>query len=101
MCDVFCLVPAVISITVNEIAFIKGSSAFLSCDAHGIPAPVVHWEHNGQHLIIDGHKYTFFPNGTLQIKNVQVDDSGIYHCVASNRGGNDTAEITVDIHCKG
>jgi hemicentin len=96
--DVFCIVPPVIPVTVTEVAFTRSSSALLPCNAYGIPAPAVHWEHNGEPLFIDGHKYILFPNGTLQIKNVQTDDNGIYHCVASNNAGNVTAEITVDIH---
>jgi hemicentin len=92
------LVYPVISSTITQTAFIKGSSAFLPCDTHGIPPPVVHWERNGQRLFIDGHKYISFSNGTLQIKDVQVNDNGIYRCVASNHVGNVTAEITVDIH---
>lgn len=30
------------------------------------------------------HRYTLLPKGVLQITGLQAEDSGIFHCVASN-----------------
>lgn len=87
-------------VTVNEISVVTGSSALLACPSNGIPTPTIHWERNGRRVDINGHKYQLHSDGTLQINNVQVDDSGEYQCVAINRGGRDTADISLDVQCK-
>lgn len=35
-------------------------------------------------LLFSSHRYTLLPKGVLQITGLRAEDSGIFHCVATN-----------------
>ncbi|RZF39633.1 hypothetical protein LSTR_LSTR001154, partial [Laodelphax striatellus] len=75
------------------------SVATLPCRARGSPAPKIKWYKNGSP--IDGAKaarLTIMPTGTLQIDDLQVNDSGLYTCTASSDSGETSwsASLTVE-----
>lgn len=35
-------------------------------------------------LFFSSHRYTLLPKGVLQITGLRAEDSGIFHCVATN-----------------
>ena len=78
----------------NEIA-IFNSNAIFTCNASGVPVPVITWSFNGGDLPNSLATY-----GTLTVFRVQNSDSfeGNYTCIASNRAGfrAATATLTVD-----
>ena len=42
---------------------------------------------SGAELVVDRaphHRYTLLPKGVLQITGLRAEDSGVFHCVASN-----------------
>lgn len=51
-------------------------------------------------MVDDGSKYVLTQEGTLRINNAQIDDSGLYQCIATNRGGQSFKNFTVDVQCK-
>ena len=74
----------------------NGSTAVLNCSASGNPPPIVHWIFRGINVTNDTVKY-IIRNGVLTILNVELNDTGDYHCTASNvyRFVNGTIELKV------
>ncbi|XP_019412229.1 PREDICTED: hemicentin-1 isoform X1 [Crocodylus porosus] len=69
----------------------------IPCSAQGVPPPTVTWFKGRNTMLIDGRQYISSPDGTLTISKVQLSDSGIYKCVASNLVGSDESSITIQV----
>jgi hemicentin len=82
----------------NETAFVVGGDAWLPCEATGIPPPKISWFRDSEEIDMLSTKYHIHANGTLQIKNLEQGDSGIYWCMATNEGGQHNHSITLDVH---
>ena len=72
----------------------KGSTGKLACDPDA--APKAHsflWYYKGKELITNTStsRYILYSDGTLAIKNVNMDDQGKYKCKAHNIVGNTTS----------
>ncbi|XP_038632683.1 leucine-rich repeat and immunoglobulin-like domain-containing nogo receptor-interacting protein 3 isoform X2 [Scyliorhinus canicula] len=80
----------------------EGQTVYFTCRADGEPAPVIMWVSPQRRMITNksNGRITILPGGTLEIRFVQVHDSGTHICIASNAGGNDTsfAVLTVKGH---
>ncbi|KAM6969924.1 neural cell adhesion molecule 1a isoform 3-T3 [Aplochiton taeniatus] len=74
-----------------------GNSAILACDADGFPEPTVTWARNNVVLETDD-KYSLNKDGSeLTIKNVMKVDEGDYTCIAKNKAGEMTAEVSLKV----
>lgn len=74
-----------------------GSSALLACDADGFPEPSVTWAHNNVVLEM-GDKYSLNEDGSeLVIKDVKKVDEGDYTCIAKNKAGEKTEEVSLNV----
>ncbi|XP_015603138.1 protein sidekick isoform X3 [Cephus cinctus] len=65
-----------------------GSTVTLSCDVFGVPSPKISWFRNAEpvdHLL--GTRYQMEEDGSLVIKKLSMDDSGMFQCLASNDAG--------------
>ncbi|XP_067412192.1 immunoglobulin superfamily DCC subclass member 3 [Emydura macquarii macquarii] len=62
----------------------KGGVARFQCQIHGLPEPVILWQKNQVPIDTDNDRYTLLPKGVLQITGLRAEDSGIFHCVATN-----------------
>uniref|UniRef100_A0A0D9RK87 Immunoglobulin superfamily DCC subclass member 3 n=1 Tax=Chlorocebus sabaeus TaxID=60711 RepID=A0A0D9RK87_CHLSB len=62
----------------------EGGVARFQCQIHGLPKPLITWEKNRVPIDTDNERYTLLPKGVLQITGLRAEDSGIFHCVASN-----------------
>ena len=61
-----------------------GENVTVPCQATGDPKPTVTWmKENGE---LPPGRLEVGVNGTLQIWNVKLEDSGIYTCIASSNG---------------
>lgn len=69
-----------------------------TCQAHGDPAPTIHW------ILPDGRTESFHPRadhvgwentGVLYMTDVKLESKGLYRCVASNQAGNVTFSLNV------
>ncbi|XP_019359520.1 PREDICTED: immunoglobulin superfamily DCC subclass member 3 [Gavialis gangeticus] len=62
----------------------EGGIARFQCQIHGLPEPVILWQKNRVPISRDNKRYTLLPKGVLQITGLRAEDSGIFHCVATN-----------------
>ncbi|XP_068457208.1 neural cell adhesion molecule 1a isoform X3 [Clinocottus analis] len=78
----------------------SGLSALLACDADGFPEPTVTWAHNNV-VLETGDKYTLNEDGSeLLIKGVKKVDEGDYTCIAKNKAGEKTEEVSLNVFVK-
>ena len=68
-----------------------GKTVKFRCNAHGHPEPEIQWHHSGMwdHGTTDdlGKKLELNNQKTMSIKEVDVEDSGKYTCIAKNSAG--------------
>jgi len=71
----------------------EGDSVTLSCNATGIPLPMVSW------IKVDGHM-TVSNGNELVITNINRSEAGQYRCEVSNECGNASETTTIEVQCK-
>ena len=72
----------------------QGEVARIYCNPFCLATPIFQWTRTNILLVNSSGsfpKYTTYPNGTLLINNVQLDDSGNYICKATSGGSSDNA----------
>ena len=74
----------------------NGDTAVLNCGASGNSPSNIHWKFSDGNITNDTVKY-IITNGVLTILNVEFNDTGDYHCTASNvyRSVSGTIELKV------
>ncbi|KAM7133198.1 immunoglobulin superfamily member 10 [Molossus nigricans] len=77
------------------------SDASLPCVAVGTPLPTIHWSRVSPGVGLSAGKQDsrlqVFPNGTLSIRRVDVQDRGQYLCSAANPLGKDHLHVTLSV----
>ena len=69
----------------------EGGAVTLSCNASGVPSPMVSWfKDDGQR--IDASE--------LVLTNINRSEAGEYRCEVSNECGNASETTTIDVWCK-
>nr|XP_033782422.1 neural cell adhesion molecule L1-like protein [Geotrypetes seraphini]XP_033782423.1 neural cell adhesion molecule L1-like protein [Geotrypetes seraphini] len=75
-----------------------GSSTILLCDATGNPEPEIKWKVNGIAIEIMPLPSNHLVHGKeISITNLQVNDSAVYQCEASNIHGTLLASANIDV----
>lgn len=77
----------------------EGTNVLFSCKADGDPAPAITWISSHKNVFSSTGRIRILPNGTLEVRYAQVQDSGAYQCHAGNAAGNDS--LTVGLYVKG
>lgn len=91
-----------------------GSNVFLTCEAAGVPLPVVEWVYTSQtgkqivyptdddriSTLVRGGPNAHVLTSWLQIQSLQRNDQGTYTCVASNTLGKVEKSCTVAVEGK-
>ena len=85
-------VPSMIYPIRNE-TITEGDSVTLSCNASGIPSPIVSW------IKVDGHM-TMSIESELEFTNIARSEAGEYRCEASNKCGNASETARIFVQCK-
>ena len=70
----------------------EGGSVTLSCNATGIPSPMVSW------IKVDGGER--FDVSELLFTNINRSQAREYRCEASNQCGNASETTTIEVQCK-
>ncbi|XP_077402547.1 neural cell adhesion molecule 1a isoform X7 [Vanacampus margaritifer] len=74
-----------------------GGSILLACDADGFPEPIVTWAYNNV-ILESGDKYSLNEDGSeLVIKDVIKVDEGDYTCIARNKAGEMSKEVSLNV----
>ena len=81
------------------ISLLRGKAS-LACDSSGIPSPTVVWFKDNHFLDNKTDPRRSVIDGLVEILSAQLDDIGEYVCVATNKGGNSSVTIALDVHCK-
>ncbi|XP_053556697.1 leucine-rich repeat and immunoglobulin-like domain-containing nogo receptor-interacting protein 3 [Bombina bombina] len=94
-----CQKPKIRDRKLQHIIVNEGQTVSFHCRADGEPAPHIIWVSPQRRIITNRSvgRSTALPEGTLEIRNVQVQDSGTYICIATNAGGNDTYFATLTV----
>lgn len=64
--------------------------ALLNCQASGIPTPTIMWDRGTKRLPnneTDEERFEIFDNGTLLIREVHLEDEGMYGCTIGSSAG--------------
>ena len=70
----------------------EAGSVTLSCNATGMPSPMVSW------IKVDGGER--FNSSELVFTNIKRTQAGEYRCEAGNECGNASETTTVEVQCK-
>ncbi len=85
----------------KDITVYLGNSALLECQAQGLPNPNISWVLPDRSVVRgisnNEQKAMLFTNGTLQVKNTNYLDKGVYKCIASNAAGADMLSVRLQI----
>ncbi|XP_056261883.1 leucine-rich repeat and immunoglobulin-like domain-containing nogo receptor-interacting protein 4b isoform X2 [Pseudoliparis swirei] len=77
----------------------EGATVAFSCNADGDPLPSITWISSQRNVVASTGRIRALPDGTLEVRFAQVQDSGTFRCLAGNAAGNDS--LTVGLHVKG
>lgn len=83
----------------QEVRVEEGHTVLFSCKADGDPVPKISWLTPRLVPLAPVGRIRVLPNGTLEVRYAQVQDSGTYLCVASNAAGNQS--FSVGLHVRG
>jgi len=75
---------------VGPIETSEQGTVVMHCQAIGDPKPTIQWDKDLKYLSennTDRERFRFLENGTLEIRNVQVEDEGSYGCTIGNSAG--------------
>ncbi|XP_020927056.1 roundabout homolog 2 isoform X14 [Sus scrofa] len=88
--------PIILQGPANQTLAVDGT-ALLKCKATGDPLPVISWLKEGFTFLGRDPRATIQEQGTLQIKNLRISDSGTYTCVATSSSGETSWSAVLDV----
>ncbi|XP_023579891.1 roundabout homolog 2 [Octodon degus] len=88
--------PIILQGPVNQTLAVEGT-ALLKCKATGDPLPVISWLKEGFTFLGRDPRATIQDQGTLQIRNLRISDSGTYTCVATSSSGETAWSAVLDV----
>jgi len=89
-----CIVLVASSIQqIGKQTVMEGKNLTVSCNASGIPPPMVSWiKVGGGNISANGSE--------LMFTNITRSEAGEYRCEASNECGNASERVTIEVQCK-
>ncbi|XP_039507782.1 neural cell adhesion molecule L1.2 isoform X2 [Pimephales promelas] len=89
------LPPQILTEDVLMYSVAEGQTIDLACETFGSPRPNVTWEGESWGSLIANPRMNPLSDGSLQISNASLNDSGLYTCTVSNSKITITAELAV------
>ncbi|NXX59220.1 MXRA5 protein, partial [Scopus umbretta] len=93
--------PKIIAKGSQSISVVAETDAFIPCDAVGEPKPFITWTKVSTGALMTANtrlqRFEVWKNGTLLIRNVQLQDRGQYLCTAQNLHGIDKMIIVLTV----
>ncbi|NXI34767.1 MXRA5 protein, partial [Galbula dea] len=93
--------PRIIMKEPQSISILAETDAFIPCDAVGEPKPFITWTKVSTGALMTANtrlqRFEVWKNGTLLIRNVQLQDRGQYLCTAQNLHGIDKMIIVLTV----
>lgn len=71
----------------------------MECAPYGEPVPTIHWLGIHKNILMNGNKTNIEP-GLLTIRNLSIEDSGVYECIVENNYGKINHLITLQVQGK-
>ncbi|XP_027579260.2 hemicentin-1 [Pipra filicauda] len=81
----------------EELTALLDTSLSIECTASGTPPPQLHWLKNGLPLSVSSQIRLLSAGQVLRLARVQISDTGVYTCVASNRAGVDNKHYNLQV----
>ncbi|XP_068956616.1 roundabout homolog 2 isoform X10 [Petaurus breviceps papuanus] len=88
--------PIILQGPANQTLAVDGT-ALLKCKTTGDPLPVISWLKEGFTFLGRDPRTSLQDQGTLQIKNLRVSDTGTYTCVATSSSGETSWSAVLDV----
>ncbi|XP_062857960.1 hemicentin-1 [Trichomycterus rosablanca] len=98
--DITVHVPASISGQIGRpenVSVVVRNPVALTCEASGIPLPVITWLKDGQPISLSGSVRVISGGRSLRLTHASVEDAGRYTCVVSNVAGEDRKNFDLDV----
>lgn len=80
-----------------NIIFTVDSNVSIECAPYGDPVPTVQWLGIHKNKLMNSNKTNIEP-GLLTIRNLSIEDSGVYECNVENIYGKINHLITLQVH---
>ncbi|NXV02706.1 MXRA5 protein, partial [Cettia cetti] len=93
--------PKIITKASQSISILAETDAFIPCDAVGEPKPFITWTKVSTGALMTANsklqRFEVWKNGTLLIRNAQLQDRGQYLCTAQNLHGVDKMIVVITV----
>ncbi|NXP26393.1 MXRA5 protein, partial [Scytalopus superciliaris] len=93
--------PKIITKGSHSISILAETDAFIPCDAVGEPKPFITWTKVSTGALLSANtrlqRFEVWKNGTLLIRNAQLQDRGQYLCTAQNLHGIDKMIVVLTV----
>ncbi|NWR01876.1 MXRA5 protein, partial [Paradoxornis webbianus] len=93
--------PKIITKASQSISILAETDAFIPCDAAGDPKPFITWTKISTGALMTANsklqRFEVWKNGTLLIRNAQLQDRGQYLCTAQNLHGVDKMIVVLTV----
>ncbi|NXX90806.1 MXRA5 protein, partial [Centropus bengalensis] len=94
-------IPKIITKGSQSISILAETDVFIPCDATGEPKPFITWTKVSTGALMTANtrlqRFEVWRNGTLLIRNVQLQDRGQYLCTAQNLHGIDKMIVVLTV----
>ena len=93
----------IITKVLNSVVLMRGSNQTFVCTAIASPPLTYGWRFDGNRFEQNVINHSILSNSThsvLTLYNLQVNNEGMYSCLASNRYGTDSTSANITILCK-
>ncbi|XP_058862384.1 leucine-rich repeat and immunoglobulin-like domain-containing nogo receptor-interacting protein 1 [Acipenser ruthenus] len=92
-----CRRPQILDRKPQDVRIEEGNTVLFSCRADGDPAPRISWLTPQKAVLTPSGRVRVLLDGSLEVRYAQVQDGGIYQCVASNAAGNDSLPVSLQV----